>query len=42
MRRLGGERRTGVALTLRHMPNGDTDPINPGVNGIGLRLYRSF
>lgn len=34
--------RSSLALALRHISNGDTDPVNPGLNAIGLRLYRSF
>ena len=34
--------RSSLALALRHVSNGDTDPFNPGLNGVGLRLYRSF
>ena len=34
--------RSSLALALRHISNGETSPINPGLNAIGLRLYRSF
>lgn len=42
LRRVAGDRRTGLALALRPVRGGDTDPFNPRLNAIGLRLYRSF